>query len=392
MAGPLKGTRVLELANFISGPYAAMLLADLGADVIKVELPGTGDPFREWSGQPGDHRPQFAAYNRGKRSITVNLRAPTGVDIVKRIASDIDVIIENFRPGTLDRLGLGYETIRAFDPRVIYCSVSGFGATGPYHHKPTYDAIAQAVSGLWSVISDLDDPHPVGPALSDQLSGLYAAQGILAALVSRGTSGEGQRVDVSMMAASMAFLTNPIADYLMQGRVHGPDTRSHRSQSYAFMASDGLPLAVHLSSVPKFWEAIVRATGSEELLDDPRFRTKDDRVANYDAVHDALQEAFGAKTRREWLEVLEDHDVPVAAINSVAEAVEDPQAEHLGMVQTFGDGNRAVRLVGFPMAFGATPLVPDRPPPDPGEHNHEVLKALGYADVEIESFGAEQVI
>ncbi len=392
MPGPLKGTRVLELASFISGPYAGMLLADLGADVIKLELPGSGDPFREWSGKPGDHRPQFAAYNRGKRSITVNLRTSTGVDIVKRLASDIDVIIENFRPGTLDRMGLGYEVIRALNPRVIYCSVTGFGAAGPYHHKPTYDAIAQAVSGLWSNFSDLADPHPIGPAMSDQLSGLYAAQGVLAALVSRGTSGEGQHVDVSMMASSMAFITNPIADYLMRGKVHGPHTRPRQSQSYAFKASDGLPLAVHLSSVPKFWEAIVRATGREDLLDDPRFRTKDDRVANYDAVHDELQEAFGAKTRAEWLEVLEDHDVPVAAINSVAEAVEDPQAAHLGMVRTFGDGKRAVKLVGFPMSFGATPLEPDLPPPDLGEHNQEVLSGLGYPDGEIERFAAEQVI
>ena len=392
MSGPLAGTRVLEIANFISGPYAAVLLADMGADVLKLEMPGTGDPFRDGSSEPGAPRPQFASYNRGKRSITVNLRSPDGVAVVKRLTADVDVLIENFRPGTMEKMGLGYDMLRAINPSLVYCSVTGFGSTGPQSHKPTYDAIAQAVSGLWSSISDIEEPRPVGPAMSDQLSGMYAAQSVLGALVGRGSTGEGQRVEVSMMGASMAFLTNSVAAYLMTGEIGGPDTRPKNSQSYGFLGGDGRPFAVHLSSVPKFWEGLAKAAGREELLEDPRSRTKPDRVANYDFVHDQLQEAFATKTRDEWLVTLEEYDVPAAAINNVAEAVEDPQARHLGMARTFGKGQRAVDLVGFPAIFRGTPAEPELPPPDLGEHTNEALLAIGYDEAEIDRLRAEQVI
>ncbi|MCZ6564207.1 MAG: CaiB/BaiF CoA-transferase family protein, partial [Deltaproteobacteria bacterium] len=186
MSGPLlKKIKVLEMAHVISGPYAGMLLADLGADVIKVEMPGTGDYFRIWDGKDDAIRPSFAAYNRGKRSVTINVQTQSGQELYLRLASKVDVVLENFRPGTLERFGVGYEAIREENPDVIYCSLTGMGPTGPYKHRPTYDAIAQAMSGLWSQLTDMDRPEPVGPAISDQLSGLYAAYGILGALVSR---------------------------------------------------------------------------------------------------------------------------------------------------------------------------------------------------------------
>ena len=392
MSGPLSGINVLELANFISGPYAAMLLADLGAEVTKVELPGTGDPFRGWGEGRGALRPQVAAYNRGKKSVTINVQTERGREAYRRLASKTDVVLENFRPGTLDRLGIGYEALRETNPGLIYCAITGMGSSGPYRNRPTYDAIAQAISGLWSVLTDLGDPKPIGPPMSDQLTGLYAAYGVLAALVARNSDGSGQKIEVSMLSASMAFLTEPIANYLMTGEVSDQDSRPRRSQSYAFVAADGLPLAIHLSSPPKFWEGLAEAVGQKELIGDPRFKTKDDRVRNYDLLRQLLAEIFRTRPRAEWLAVLQEHDVPAAPINNIAETLADPQVQHIGMAQTFGQAERATRLVGFPVDFAETPCQPDLPPPEIGEHNEAVFSQLGYSDADLAQMRREGAI
>ncbi len=371
------------MANFISGPYAAMLLADLGAEVIKVEMPGAGDPFRSWGEREGPTRPQFAAYNRGKKGVTIDVRNDAGRDLYGRLARTADVVVENFRPGTADRLGIGYEALRAENPRLVYCAITGMGSSGPYRDRPTYDAIGQAMSGLWSVLTDTRAPRPIGPPMADQLTGVYAAYGILAALVARERTGCGQEIETSMLAASIAFMTEPIAQYLLAGEVSDQHSRPRRSQSYAFVAGDGLPLAIHLSSPPKFWEALTEAVGKPELKTDPRFKTKADRVRNYDALHGALAVVMRTRPRAEWLAILERHDVPVAPISDVAEVVADPQTQHLGMVRAFGDGERAIRLVGFPIAFAATPADQSLPPPGLGEHNADVFGALGYDTAEL---------
>lgn len=375
--GPLSGVRVLEMCSFISGPYACMLLADLGAEVTKVEAPEAGDPFRYWQSNPGVINSQFAAYNRGKRSVTMDVKRSEGRDAFLKLAAEVDVVVENFRPGTTDRLGIGYDAIQRRNPGVVYCLITGMGSTGPLSHLPTYDAIAQARSGLWSLLTDIRDPKPVGPAMSDQLTGVFAAYGVLGALVARGRTGVGQKIEVSMLSATLSFLTSGVSRYLMEAAVWDHQWRPRESQSYAFLAGDSLPFAIHLSSPPKFWQGLARAAGRVGLVDDPRFRTKADRVRHYDVLHDILSEVFATHPRVYWIERLQEQDVPCAPIYTLAEAVGDPQAQHLEMVRRFGEGERAVDLVGFPVQFSGTPLAPGLPPPLLGEHTQEVLQAPG---------------
>ena len=380
------------MAHVISGPYAGMLLADLGCEVIKVEPPGTGDIFRAW--EPGQEAlsPSFAAYNRGKRSIALDVRTDRGRELYLQLASRVDVIVENFRPGTLDRLGIGYEAIRQLSPRVVYCSITGMGSTGPYHHRPTYDAIAQAMSGLWSQLTELKNPEPVGPPLSDQLAGLFAVYGILAALLRRQITGSGQRIEVSMLGASLAFQPAVVAAYLMTGEVSNKLSRARRSQSYAFVAADGLPFAIHLSTPDKFWRGLLEVVGRPELADDPRFKTKKDRVRNYEALHKLLSDVFRTRPRAEWLAKLEAHDVPAAPIYTIAEAVSDPQVQHLGLLWHYRTPGKQVRLVGCPVFFSETPSGPLLPPPQLGEHTEAILRELGCSPGEIEELRQRGII
>lgn len=374
MAGPLEGIRVLEMASVISGPYAGMLLADLGASVIKVEMPGTGDVFRLWEGDYTQIRPYFAAYNRGKRSVTVDIRTGEGRAAYLRLASESDVLIENFRPGTLDRYSIGYEAVREVAPAIVYCSISGMGAEGPYRDRPVYDAIAQALSGLWSQLTDMANPEPVGPAICDQLTSLYAVNGIMAALVRRSITGEGQQLQTSMLAAAMAFQTVPIADYSMEGKVADKWSRPRRSLSFAFVAADGQPFAIHLSTPHKFWAGLLAAAGMPELADDPRFADKAARIRHYDELRELLAGAFRERPRQEWLARLTEHDVPCAPINTIAEAMADPQVRFAHLIRSFGLPGRTADLAGFPVGFSATPCQPGLPPPRAGEHTHEILE------------------
>lgn len=391
MSGPLHGITVVEVASFIAGPYAGRLLADLGATVIKVEAPGEGDPFRGWD--TGGVSPAFWAYNHGKQSITLNLRTPAALDIMRQLIVSADVLLENMRPGAMDRLGLGYQAVSAINPRLVYASVTGFGSSGPYRDRPAYDGIGQALSGLLSLLSERAAIQPTGPNFSDSLAGLFAAYGVLGALVARGQTGRGQHVETSLVAASLAFLVAPATETLAGAPAPGPMSRPTASQTYAWLAGDGLALTVHLSSPIKFWEGLTGAVDRVDLRDDPRFKTRVARRAHYRELRDELATVFSTRPRQEWLERLLAHDVPCAPVYNLAEVFEDPQVKHLELRTTVERAERPpVETVRSPLEYSATPAPRPGPPPELGEHTQSILHALGYTSDAIAALRQEGVI
>jgi crotonobetainyl-CoA:carnitine CoA-transferase CaiB-like acyl-CoA transferase len=385
---PLDGITVIEVASFIAGPYAGALLADLGAQVIKVETPDGGDPFRGFD--TGRESPGFWAYNRGKRSITLNLREPAAIEAMGRLIRDADVLLENMRPGAMDRLGLGYAQASTLNPRLVYASVTGFGPDGPYRDRPAYDGIGQALSGLLSLLSDRTAIQPIGPNFSDSLAGLFAAYGILAALVARNQTGLGQHVQTSLVAATLAFLVAPATDTLNGAPAPGPLSRPTSSQTYAWLCSDGLPLTVHLSSPPKFWEGLARATGRPDLLEDPRFSTRVARRAHYAELRDELGRVFSTRPRHEWLEQLAAFDVPCAPVHDMQQVFADPQVQHLGLRTTIQRAAASpIDTVGSPLTYSATPPPPLAAPPALGEHTAAILESLGYSSAQIERLASQ---
>jgi formyl-CoA transferase len=376
--GALNGIRVVELASYVTGPYAAALLADLGADVVKVEDPSTGDPFRGW-GEDG-YSPTFRSVNRNKRSLAVDLKTELGRAAAGRLVETADVLIENFRPGVADRLGIGYAETSRRNPRLVYCSITGFGSDGPYRDRPGYDTVGQATSGLLSLLTDLDDPRPMGISLADHLAGVFACYGVLAALVARERTGEGQLVETSLLQATIAFLGENAARYLDSGQVPDRESRTRLAQVYAFRAGDGLPFIVHLSSPPKFWEGLAYAVARPELVEDPRFRTRADRARHYAELRDLLAVVFSRGDREEWLRRLGAADVPCAPLNTLEEALADPQVRHLGLLTSIEHPARGlVQLMGSGIRLEKTPPALRLPPPTLGEHTQELLAELGLS-------------
>jgi len=379
MAGALEGIKILEMANYIAGPFASMLLGDLGATVIKIEIPGKGDPFRGWGDVP--YSPTFCALNRNKQSLSLNVQEAQGKEIFMKLAKDADVIIENMRPGVLDRMGIGYEAVRAVNKRIVYCSVSGYGSDGPYRDRPGYDTVGQAMGGLMSVLTDSANPTGMGASLSDLLTGLYACYAVQGALIGRERQGIGQKVETSLLQATVAFGAENSVRYLATGVVPDHNTRVHMAQVYAFSAGDGLPFAIHLSSPQKFWHSLAEAVGRPELKDDPRFANKEARIKNYPALREILLEKFKTGSRDHWLSILEKCDVPSAPILNTKEVFEDPQVVHLGMLaEMIHPKMGKVKLVGSGIRMSETPPQMALPPPTAGEHTALILGALGYGE------------
>jgi len=341
---PLRGVRIVEQGTFITGPCAAMMLADLGADVIKVESP-EGDPYRAY--QRGHYSPHFQAYNRNKRSIACDLKKPADRELFERLVTDADVYIQNFRPGTAERLGAGVKRLRGLNPRLVYCSISGFGADGPYAERPSYDSVAQALSGFLSVVVDPERPRFLGPALADAITGIYAATGILGALVERGTTGQGRVVEVSMFEAMAHFAVEPFAAFFALGETPKSSDRPRLAQAYILRTADERLLAIHLSSLEKFWTGLTTALEAPELGADPRFCERLLRIQNYEALGAELDARFRSHPLAHWVARLSGNDVPFAPINGVDAVVNDPQARHLGLVVPVEDaiegGREAVR-------------------------------------------------
>jgi crotonobetainyl-CoA:carnitine CoA-transferase CaiB-like acyl-CoA transferase len=365
-----------------------MLLGDLGAEVIKIEDPKTGDPFRGWGA--AEYSATFGSVNRNKKSIILDLKSDDGREAALALANEADVVIENMRPGTMERLGLGWEVLSAANPRLVYCSITGFGRTGPYADRPGYDTVGQAMGALLSVLTDLENPQPMGVSLSDHLTGIMAAYGVLGALMARHNTGKGQMVDTSLLSATLAFLGENAARYFEEGDVPKRKTRTETAQVYAFIAGDGKPFVVHLSSPPKFWEGLCRTAGHPEWIDDPRFKTKADRRKAYDTLKAGFQEAFAAKPRDHWLESLRGADVPSAPIYSLDEALADPQVQHLGMVTELPHPKLgSIKLVTGAVNLSDTPVAINSPAPGHGEHTEEILARLKARNKEpIEPGGA----
>jgi crotonobetainyl-CoA:carnitine CoA-transferase CaiB-like acyl-CoA transferase len=377
MGEVLSGIRVVEQGTFITGPCAGMMLADLGADVIKVESP-EGDPYRSYQ---GDHySPHFQAYNRNKRSIAFNLKQSGERAVFDGLVREADVFIQNFRPGTATRLGAGPERLCAINPRLIYTSISGFGSTGPYTERPSYDSVAQALSGFLSVVVDSSRPRFLGPALADAITGIYAAYGVLGALVQRGRTGQGSLVEVSMLEAMAHFAIEPFAAFFALGTTPTSSDRPRLAQAYILHTADGRLIAIHLSSLDKFWDGLVSALNAPELASDARFCTRQARITHYEALNTELDQRFSRQALSHWVEELGRHDVPYAPINTIDEVTHDPQVEHLGLIVPVVGAHGGTRSVRPPVQFGGVRENSVRAAPLLNEHGDLIRAAIARGE------------
>ena len=376
----LKDIRVIELGTYITGPAAGMHLADLGADVIKVERPGTGDPFRAFKG--GLYSPHYQTYNRNKRSIALDTSDPADRSVLHDLVATSDVFIQNFRPGVAEKLGAGEDDLRRVRPDLIYCAISGFGTSGPSRDRPTYDTVAQAASGYLRLLTPPENPRVIGPAIADAVTGQYAAMGILAALLERGKTGKGRRLDISMLEAMCHFNLDSFTHYYSVGEIMGPLSRPVVSQSYTFECADGKWVAIHMSSPTKFWEGFLAATGQEDLARDPRFAERLERIRHQDEMIAHFRPVFAGKTRDEWCVALEANEVPHSPAYESDEALEDPQARHLGIkVSAPSSELGTFTTVRPPYNFDGAPERGVVPPPLLDEHGAEIRAELARRKV-----------
>ena len=374
MASPLDGLRVISMAEQYPGPYCTLLLADMGADVILVERPGAGDPSRG----PAGMSDFFAALNRNKRSVALNLKTEEGCEAVRRLVAKADVFLEGFRPGTMDRLGLGYEALRGLNPRLVYCSLSGFGQSGPYRLRPAHDVSFQGMAGLLANLIDrgsfADRP---GVAIGDLSSGMFAAIGILAALYARERTGRGQYVDVAMADGLVSWMTAALT----------PVVNGNRSFDFSggagygvYKTADGKYLTLSVALEPHFWRNLWRTVGRPDVAEISFI----DRLKRNDELEGILREVFLTKTRDEWVELLAEGDVPSGPVLSLEEVAHDPQMRERGMIVEWeAPDGRKIGMVNHPLQFSDTPAAIRRAAPALGEHTEEVLREAGYGDEEM---------
>ncbi|MEE8094078.1 MAG: CoA transferase [Gammaproteobacteria bacterium] len=395
-AGPLHGLTVVELAHIMAGPVCGRMLADMGADVIKVERVPGGDTSRGFLPPDVDGEPAaFMMLNRNKRGIAVDLKTPGGTEILRRLLKTADVVIENYRKGTMERLGLGYDELRQDNAGLIYCEISGFGRTGPYSELGGFDLVAQGMSGLMSITGEGPDRPPVkcGPPVTDITAGLLAAMGVLAAYIERARTGKGQRVDTSLFEAGITHTFWQSAIALATGTSPTPMGSAHPlSAPYeAFQTADGwLTLGASSQVV---WQRLPEVLGCPELLEDRRFLQNEDRMAHRAELAEALASAFKQRGTTEWLERLEAAGVPAGPVLSVGEMLADPQTKARDMVvETEHQRLGSVQTIGFPVKFSETPAAIERGAPTLGQHTTEVLLDLGYSNSDIDRLAADDVV
>ncbi|MDU4962140.1 MAG: CoA transferase [Sporomusaceae bacterium] len=388
----LEGIRVLDVSRVLAGPYATMMLADYGADVIKIEPPKVGDDSRAFGPFIGKESAYFMSLNRNKRSIELNFKRQAECDLFKEMVKQADVVVENYRPGTMEKFGLGYDVLKEINPKLIYVACSGFGQTGPYKTKPAYDIIVQAMGGIMSITgSENGDPTRVGASVGDVVAGIFTAYGTMVALYHRERTGLGQKVDVGMLDCQIAILENAIARYVTSGVVPGPLGNRHPSITpfSSFNAKDGY-LIVGAGNA-RLWEKLCNVLERPELIADPRFATNADRTNNVNELAEILNGEFKQKTIAAWLELLEAAGLPCAPINTVDKIVNDPQVAAREMiVEVEHPVAGKLKMPGVPVKLSLTPGSIERPAPLLGQHAAEILKELlGWDEAKTKAFFAE---
>ena len=404
--GPLSGLRVLDLSRILAGPTCTQLFGDMGADVIKIERPVAGDDTRRWGppfvqvdGEDSQESSYYLCANRNKRSLAVNMASKEGQDIIRKIAAESDVVVENFKVGDLKRRGLDYESLKAINPKLIYCSITGFGQTGPYAERAGYDFLIQGMGGIMSLTGQRDEdggvPTKAGVGIADVVCGLYASNAILAALHARNQTGEGQYIELSLLDTQVSWLINQGAAYLTDRKVPGRLGNGHPSivPYETFPASDK-QFILAIGNDTQFAKFLDLA-GRSELLEDERFPTNVARVGNRGYVVDVISEITRTKTANEWLNLLASNAVPCGPVNNLEEVFNDPQIKHremeIAMDHETADGGK-VHLIGNPIKMSETPITYRNPPPRVGQHSADVLGELGYSEDDIKKLTEDETI
>jgi crotonobetainyl-CoA:carnitine CoA-transferase CaiB-like acyl-CoA transferase len=406
MAGVLSGIKVLDLSRILAGPWCTQLLADLGADVVKIERPGTGDDTRTWGppfaaaldGTLSAESAYFLAANRGKRSVAVDFSTVAGQEIVRTLAKSADIVVENLKYGDMRRYGLDYESLRSLNPGLIYCSITGFGQTGPYRERAGYDFVIQAMGGLMSITGESDDrpgggPQKCGVPIADMMTGMYATVAILGALHERQTSNEGQYIDMSLLDTQVGWLANHGLNYMVSGKPARRWGNAHPNLCpyQSFSTSDG-HLIVAVGNDRQF-RALCRVLSIPSVGLDSRFATNSARLANRDSLVGQIEQCLRTKGRDEWLSALEEAGVPAGPINTVAQALEEPHVVSRGMVFSMEHGmGVSVPQIANPIKFSRTGIEYFRPPPMLGEHTLEILESIGLTERHLEELRASGVI
>jgi crotonobetainyl-CoA:carnitine CoA-transferase CaiB-like acyl-CoA transferase len=378
ISGALEGFTCIDVSGHVAGPYAGSLLGDLGCEVVKIELPNGGDSHRGRNPKYEGYGPSFRALNRNKKSVTLDLRHKKGGEILRKLLATADIFLENFRPPTRAKLELEYDELAKLNPNLIHCSISGYGQSGPYRDKPGFDTIGQALSGMMSLVTDLDDPKVAGISFVDHAAGIFAAHGIMAALLARAKTGRGQFIDVSLLQVSIAFIESHVADYLNGGEAVSRENFP-KGRIYSLLDCDKKPFMVHLSGHNQAWEALLKAAELENLIGDPRFATRKHRTDRHEEIVGILREQFRKKPRSYWLPRLDTGGIPNAPINTIHEVFDDPQIAHMGIPKQITHSKMGTtNLVGSPINLSGTPAKFFRAAPLLGEHTDEVLAKLGY--------------